>query len=112
MILQHCTPDTEGNLEGIDTYDVIEIDQDGIELANLIRNIYHLQDYKTQDIMAEGETNKRVYLFYQSPYKSDYPEALKEHLKVSKAHNVSVEYNMVLSEIALQKNRIITSNNV
>ena len=44
LILQHCTPELEGKLNGIDKYDAIETYQDGIELDKLIRTICHLQD--------------------------------------------------------------------
>ena len=41
----------------MDTYDVIYIGKDGIELTNLIRSVCHLQDNDKQDVMAAVETN-------------------------------------------------------
>ena len=55
-------------MKGMDKYDAIETDQDGIKLSNPIRNICHLQDYNKQDLMAAVETNKQGYMFYQAPY--------------------------------------------
>ena len=74
----------------MDKYYAIETYQDGIELANLIRNICHTQGDNKQDVMAALETNNKVYMLYQSPYQSnvDYLEGLKSHLKLIEAHNV------------------------
>ena len=68
-----------------DTYDLIEIDQDGIDLSNLIRNIFHLQGDDKQDVMDAVESYKQVYMFYRAPYQSNvvYLESFKAHLKVS-----------------------------
>ena len=44
MILQHCTPELEVNMKVMDTYGVIKMDKDDIDISNFIRNIYHLQD--------------------------------------------------------------------
>ena len=51
----------------MDTYNEIETDQDMIELANMIRDICHLQDDDKQDVMAAVKTNRKVCLFYQAP---------------------------------------------
>ena len=40
------------------TYNTIRIDQNGIEIAKLIRSVCHLQDNEKQDVMASVETNK------------------------------------------------------
>ena len=87
----------------MDKYDAIETDQDGIELANMIWTICHLQDDEKQYVMAAAETNKHVYMFYQEPYHSnaEYLEAFKVHLKVSEAHNGSVGYHPELVAISL-----------
>ena len=53
------------------TYYVIETNQDKIEISNLIRTIWPLQDDNKQDFIASVETYKKVYLFYQAPYKSN-----------------------------------------
>ena len=97
----------------MDTYGVIETDQDSIELSKLIWTICHLQDDYKQDIMAVVETNKQVYIFYQAPYQSnaDYLEAFKSHINVSESHNGAVRYNPVLAVIALQEKHSISSNN-
>ena len=55
----------------MDTYNEIETDQDMIELANMIRDICHLQDDDKQDVMAVVEIDKQVYLFCKQPYKSN-----------------------------------------
>ena len=52
----------------MNTYDVIETDQHGIDLAKLIWNICHLQDDDKQDIMAAVEIDNQVYLLYQALY--------------------------------------------
>ena len=111
QILKHCTPELEGNQKVMDTYGVIETYKDWIDLANLIRTIWHLQNDDKQVIMATVETNKKVYILYQVPYQSnvDYMEAFKAHLKVSKSHNVSVGYHPVLATISLQWKIYITS---
>ena len=68
----------------MDKYDTIEKNQDGIELSRLIRTIYHLQYEDKQDVIAEVEIDKHIYLFYQKPYQSnaDYLESFKAHLKL------------------------------
>ena len=42
----------------MDTYDVIETNQDAIDISKLIRNICHLQDDNRQDVMDAVEINK------------------------------------------------------
>ena len=68
LLIQHCTPELEGKLKVMNTYDVIETDQHGIDLAKLIWNICHLQDDDKQDIMAAVEIDNQVYLLYQALY--------------------------------------------
>ena len=78
-----------------DTYDAIEIDHDGIELAKLIQTICHLQDHNKKDIMDTVETNNQMYLFYHPYYesKSDCTEAFKARIKVRKSQNGEVGYH-------------------
>ena len=57
LILKNCTTELEGKLKGMDTYDVIKTDQDGIELSNIIHTTFHLQDDNKQDIMSVVETD-------------------------------------------------------
>ena len=66
-------------LKGVETYDLIETNQDEIEIANLIRSICHLKCEDKQDVMDAVETDKHVYLFYQGPNQSNmnYAEAYK-----------------------------------
>ena len=52
----------------MDTYDVVEMDQDRIEISKVICTIYHLQDDDKQDVMESVETDKQLYLLYQAPY--------------------------------------------
>ena len=96
----------------MDIYGIIEIYQDMIELAKLIRTICHLQYDDKQDAMTTVETNKQVYLFYQANYDSneDDLEAFKGHLKVSKSYNGAVGYHSELVAIALQEKHNITSD--
>ena len=54
----------------MDTYVTIKTDKDEIDLTKMIQTMLHLQDNRKHDVMAAVETNKNVYLFYQSPYKS------------------------------------------
>ena len=88
----------------MNTYDKIETDQDGIDLANLIRTIWHLQDDVKKDIISAVETNKQLYLFDQNPYQSNenYLEHFKAHIKVSRSHNVAVGYYSGSAAVALQ----------
>ena len=53
----------------------------------MIRTIFHLQDHDKQDAMATVEIYRASIYVFQSPYRSntDYLEALKSHIKVSKA---------------------------
>ena len=41
-MIQKCIPELEGNQKGMDTYDAIETNQDGIEISKLVRTIFHL----------------------------------------------------------------------
>ena len=50
----------------MDTYNAIETDQDGIEIAKLILSICHPQYYDKKDVMVVVENDKEVYLFYQA----------------------------------------------
>ena len=88
----------------MDTYDAIETDQDSIEPAKLIRDIYHLHDDDKQDGMDKVETNKQVYLFYKAPYQSnaDNLTSLKAHIKLIKSHNGAVVYHLLLAAIILK----------
>ena len=52
----------------MDKYNAIEMDQDGIELAKLIRTICQLKDEYKQYAMDAVETDKQLYLFYHAPY--------------------------------------------
>ena len=71
LIFQRLTPKLEGNLKGMDKYEEVEKYRDGIELAEMIRNICYLQDDDKQDIMDVLETDKQVYMFYQENYQSN-----------------------------------------
>ena len=55
----------------MDKYEEVEKYRDGIELAEMIRNICYLQDDDKQDIMDVLETDKQVYMFYQENYQSN-----------------------------------------
>ena len=55
----------------MDTYDVVEMDQDRIEISKVICTIYHLQDDDKQDVMSAVEINNQVDMFYQAPYQSN-----------------------------------------
>ena len=96
----------------MDTYDGIETDQDGINLANIIHNVCHIQDNNKQYIMAAVKTNKHVYLFFHGPRQSnsDYLEGFKYHLKLSKAYNGAVGYHRGLDTAVLLENHNITSD--
>ena len=41
------------------------MDQDFIDLENLIRSAWNLQDDDKQDVMAAVETDKPIYMFYK-----------------------------------------------
>ena len=56
LIIQNCTPEPEGNLKGMEKYNKIETDQYGIEIANMIRTIFHLQDDEKKYVMSAVET--------------------------------------------------------
>ena len=96
----------------MDTYDLIETDQYGIDIANLIWTIYQLQDFYKQYGMAAVETYKQVYMFYHAPYQSNayYLESFKTHIKVSEPHNGAVGYYLGLAAIVLQEKHNITSD--
>ena len=38
----------EGGLKGMDTYNTIKINQDGIEIEKIIRSVCHLQENKSK----------------------------------------------------------------
>ena len=42
LILQNCTPELEGNLKGMDTYDKIDTEKYVIDIVNLIHIILQL----------------------------------------------------------------------
>ena len=43
---------------------MIEVDQDGIEPANMIRTMCHPQDDDKQDAMTVVGKNKQLHMFY------------------------------------------------
>ena len=59
-------------------------------------------------VMSATETDKKVYLFYHTPYQSnaDFLENFKVHVEVRKSHNVLVGYHLGLVAFELQKNTI------
>ena len=107
LLPQRFTPEIYRKLKVMDTYVIIETDKDGIDITKLIWNICNLQDDEKLDAMAAVETEKQVYMFYQALYQSnsDDMEAFKEHLKWSESHNEAVWYHLILSAIAIQKNK-------
>ena len=44
----------------MDTYNIIETDQDRIEISKTICSVFQIQDNSNQYVMAEVETNKQV----------------------------------------------------
>ena len=70
--------------------------------------------------MVEVETNKQVYMFYQSPYQynSECLKAFKAHLKVTEAQNGVFEYHQRLAAATLLENyninwdTVIEENNI
>ena len=82
-------------------------------MVNPIHVIFHIQYYNKKYFTVVVETNKQVYMFYQSPYQSntDYIEVLKAHLKIRKSHNGSMRYHPGLAAAALLEKYNITGYN-
>ena len=87
------------------------MDRPDIDMAKLTYSVWHLQDGNKQDVMAVVEAEKQVYIFYKAPYQynTDYLEAFKSHLTVSKDHKGSMVYHPGLAAaILLEKYNITT----
>ena len=98
----------------MDIYDLIEMDQDGIDPAKMICNICHLQDDNKQDVIDALETNKQVYMFYQEPYQSnvDCLEVFKEHLKWRKHTTDQWDIIQGYQQLCYKKKNNIISRNI
>ena len=84
-------------------YDTIKTDQYVIEIANLIRSVFHLQSNDKKYVMDTIEINNQVYLFHHTPYQynMEYLETFKAQIKVSKAHYGAIVYHKVLATAVL-----------
>ena len=60
LLLQNANPELEVKMNVINTYDIIETYQDGMELANMIWNICNLYDDNKQYTMAAVETDEHA----------------------------------------------------
>ena len=65
--LQHCIPDMRYKLKSMNGWASAEVTQDGIALINMIRSISNKHDELKQRIMEILQSDKLMYLTYQTP---------------------------------------------
>ena len=95
LMLTHCTPEMEMKLQSMSGWETVEDDQDGLELAKLIRDILHQKDEKEQSALECVAADKALFLCYQKAHQStsEYVEAFKARVDVCKSTGGAVPGN-------------------
>merc|ERR1712155_130846 len=66
LVLSHCTPEMETKLKGMSKWDSVSKAQDGIALAQLIRDVLHKKDESQVNIMHVCTAYRALHTCYQT----------------------------------------------
>jgi hypothetical protein len=95
LMSTHCTPEMEMKLQSMKDWEKVEDDQDGLELAKLIRDILHQKDEKEQSALECVAADKALFLCYQKAHQTtaEYLETFKARVDVCKSTSSGVPGN-------------------
>ena len=91
-------------LQSMRDWESVEDDQDGLELAKLIRDILHQKDEKEQSALESVDADKALFLCYQKAHQTtaEYVETFKARVDVCKSTSGGApgNYNAIAASIA------------
>ena len=86
LFLSHCTPNMETKLQGMETWPIVEDEQDGLKLTIIICNIVHRRDETSKAILDIVRADKELMLCHQKEHQS-----LTQYVAESKARIAVIE---------------------
>ena len=87
LFLSHCTPEMETKLQGMDSWSTVDLEQDGLGLISLIRDVTHNRDESAQAVLDMVRADKELMLWHQKEHVSltSYLAEFKAKVEVIKA---------------------------
>ena len=87
LLFTPCTPTVKMKLHSMKNWSAHKGNQNGLELAKLIRDVLHQKDEKEQSVLKNVIVDKALFLCFQKSHQtmSEYLKAFKARINVCKS---------------------------